>query len=134
MPNIKMPKIGKTNHSDRCRYPPIKLTIMANSVASKIPVILCRILPLTSLGDASMAPTVMAIPISSASSFTPATMGRVSAIPKRMALEKSVLFTNSERSFSEVATMFFGSFKSSWFQKLQRYCAQKRSSLIFSEM
>ncbi len=91
-------------------------------------------LPLTSLGEASMAPTVIVIPMGNMSIFTPKIIGTVSAIPKSIALEKSVLLKYSERSLNAVATMFFEDFKSNWFQKLQRYCAQKRSSLIFSEM
>lgn len=99
-----------------------------------MPVILWRMLPLTSLGEASMAPTVIVIPMGKISNFTPKIIGIVSAIPKRIALEKSELLKYSERSLKAVPTMFFDDFKNNWFQKLQRYCAQKRSSLIFSEM
>ena len=71
-------------------------------------------LPLTSLGEANMAPIVIVIPMCNASNFTPTIMGMVSAIPKRMALEKSVLLKNPERSLMEVDKKFFETFTKDW--------------------
>lgn len=118
--NIKTPNTGKSNHSERCKYPPIKLTIIARSVASKIPLILLRILPLTSLGEESSAPTVIVTPICKASSFMPIRMGVVSAIPNRIALEKSVLLKNSVKSLIKVPTMVLVSLNWLFLYKQQR--------------
>lgn len=69
-------------------------------------------LPLTSLGEASMAPTVMVMPTGRIPILIPKIMGTVSAIPKRMALEKSVLLKYSESSLKAGPSIFFRNFKS----------------------
>jgi len=81
--------------------------IIATAVAIKIPFVLYRRLPLTSLGDANNAPTLIVIPICKASSLIPTNMGIVKARPIKIALEKSELLKNSERSLKMVERMEF---------------------------
>lgn len=91
MQNAKTPRMGKKIQEERSKKDPIKLTNMVRAEANNIPVIICLKLPLTSLGEASIAPKVTTTPACRAPSFIPTITGMVSAIPNRIAFKKSVL-------------------------------------------
>lgn len=60
----------------------------------RMPYFLCRKLPLTSLGELQNAPKQNASPTSKYPSLMPRTIGTVTAMAIRIALEKLVLFKN----------------------------------------
>lgn len=76
----------------------MKLITTTKSEANRIPTCLCFKLPLTSLGEHQNAPKLRASPISKLFEAMPQIIGAVTATPIKIALEKLVLFRNSQNS------------------------------------
>ena len=62
---------------------------------NKIPIVLCRKLPLISLGELQKAPKARARAISEKSYFNPIITGSVRDMPTKIAFEKLVLLKNT---------------------------------------
>ena len=82
-----------------------------SAMENKMPIVLCRKLPLTSLGELQKAPKAKAMAISISPNCKPIIIGKDNAIPIIIALEKSVLFKNciSSLKFVEMAFVRFKS-------------------------
>lgn len=92
------PIMGIVIHSEASNKPPIKLAATAKIEDRNIPNFLFLILPVTSLGELSNAPSANASPTSKYSKYIPIPIGMVIPNARMIAFVKSVLLRNITKS------------------------------------